>query len=220
MKTPASNGRDSQTRSSAADAAEASFSLHPDEEHVYRKVRIFIGEVRASAEPLLLQTLLGSCVAVCLRDPESRIGGMNHILIPGSCHNDQLPSRFGVHAMELLINQIMRLGGDRRKLVAKAFGAANVVPSLQAPTVGDHNAIFVRAFLAAESIPLVAQRLGGTHAVQVHFRTDTGKVIVHSVDGSRLPAILLAEDDFVAHGSASRMAAAETTYFNEDQRSL
>jgi chemotaxis protein CheD len=95
--------------------------------------------------------------------------------------------------MELLINAIMQKGGDRRRLVAKVFGAANVLPGLQSPTVGEMNATFVREFLATERIALVAQRLGGTHAVQVHFRTDTGKTIVHSVNGSRLPAILSAE---------------------------
>lgn len=210
MTTPASAGRGLLARPSASHGCRP---RQPAEEHACETLRIFIGEVKASAEPLLLQTLLGSCVAVCLRDPESRVGGMNHILIPGSCQNDPLPSRYGVHAMELLINQIMRAGGDRRRLVAKAFGAANVVPSLQAPTVGDSNAIFVREFLAAERIPLIAQRLGGTHAVQVHFRTDTGKVTVHSVDGSRLPTILLAENDFIARNPVGRMPAGEATLF-------
>lgn len=210
MKTPASAGRGPATRPSASDA---SSPRRPAQEDACARLRIFIGEVRASAEPLLLQTLLGSCVAVCLRDPESRIGGMNHILIPGSSPNDPLPLRYGVHAMELLINQIMRLGGDRRRLVAKAFGAANVVAGLQSPTVGDRNSVFVREFLAAENIPLVAQRLGGTHAVQVHFRTDTGRVTVHSVDGSRLPAILLAENDFIVRDRASRIAPGEATLF-------
>ena len=158
--------------------------------------RIYIGEVVASATPMLVQTLLGSCVAVCLRDPVASIGGMNHILLPGRCDGDNRPSRCGVQAMELLINAIMNQGGDRRRLVAKVFGAGNVVATLQSPTVGERNAIFVRDFLAAERIPLVAQRLGGTHAVQVHFRTDTGKTTVHTVDGSRLPSILSAEDDY------------------------
>lgn len=157
------------------------------------KRRIYIGEVVASSTPLLLQTLLGSCVAVCLRDPVAGIGGMNHILVPGRCDGNDRQSRWGVHAMELLINAIMNQGGDRRRLVAKVFGAANVLPALLSPTAGELNATFVRDFLATERIPLVAQRLGGKHAVQVHFRTDTGKTIVHSVDGSRLPAILRAE---------------------------
>jgi len=123
------------------------------------------------------------------------IGGMNHILLPGRCDDDR-PARCGVHAMELLINAIMHEGGDRRRLVAKVFGAGNVVASLRSPTVGEQNAAFIRGFLATEGIPLIAQRLGGIRPVQVNFRTDTGKVTVHTVDGSRLPAILSAEDDY------------------------
>jgi chemotaxis protein CheD len=98
--------------------------------------------------------------------------------------------------MELLINAIMKEGGDRRRLVAKAFGAGNVVATLQSPTVGELNAIFIRDFLAAEKIPLVAQRLGGIQPVQVFFRTDSGKTTVHTVDGSRLPTILSDEDAY------------------------
>jgi chemotaxis receptor (MCP) glutamine deamidase CheD len=168
--------------------ARASSVPHPGLPLEQRR-RIYIGEIVASATPLVLQTLLGSCVAVCLRDPVTGVGGMNHILLPGRCDS----ARCGVNAMELLINAIMQKGGDRRRLVAKVFGAANVLPGLQSPTVGEMNATFVREFLATERIALVAHRLGGTHAVQVHFRTDTGKTIVHSVNGSRLPAILSAE---------------------------
>ncbi len=168
-------------------------ALHPRLSPEQRR-RIYIGEVVASATPLLLQTLLGSCVAVCLRDPATAIGGMNHILLPGRCDGDGQPSRCGVHAMELLINAIMKEGGDRRRLVAKVFGAGNVVAGLQSPTVGELNAAFIRDFLATEKISLVAQRLGGTQPVQVNFRTDTGKATVHTVDGSRLPTILNAED--------------------------
>ena len=170
-------------------------SVHHHGLPVEQRRRIYIGEIVASATPLVLQTLLGSCVAVCLRDPVTAVGGMNHILLPGRC-DDRGASRCGVNAMELLINAIMQQGGDRRRLVAKVFGGANVLPSLQSPTVGELNATFVRNFLATERIALVAERLGGTHAVQVHFRTDTGKTIVHSVDGSRLPTILSAEDAY------------------------
>src|ERR1700678_101469 len=164
---------------------------HPGLPPEQRK-RIYIGEIVASATPLVVQTLLGSCVAVCLRDPATGVGGMNHILLPGRCDG----ARCGVNAMELLINAIMQKGGDRRRLVAKVFGGANVLPALQSPTVGEQNAAFVRDFLATERIALVAQRLGGTHAVQVHFRTDTGEAIVHSVNGSRLPSILSTEDAY------------------------
>jgi chemotaxis receptor (MCP) glutamine deamidase CheD len=172
-----------------------------------QRKRIYIGEIVASATPMVLQTLLGSCVAVCLRDPVTGVGGMNHILIPGRCDG----ARCGVNAMELLINAIMQRGGDRRRLVAKVFGGANVLPALQSPTAGEQNAAFVRNFLATERIALVAQRLGGTHAVQVHFRTDTGKTIVHSVNGSRLPSILSAEDAYRC--DAARATDGDTVLF-------
>ena len=80
--------------------------------------------------------------------------------------------------------------------MAKAFGAGNVIASIQSPTVGELNAAFVRGFLATERIPLVAQRLGGIRPVQVNFRTDTGRITVHTVDGSSLPLILTAEQDY------------------------
>jgi chemotaxis protein CheD len=95
--------------------------------------------------------------------------------------------------MELLINELMKLGGDRRRFIAKAFGGGNVLNGMRMPPIGDGNARFVRSFLALEGIPLVAERLGGNHAVHVNFRTDTGKATVHTVDGSNLPKILAAE---------------------------
>lgn len=174
--------------------------------------RISIGEVMASRQPLIVQTLLGSCVAVCLRDPVSSIGGMNHILLPFSSTSSRAASS-GVHAMELLINQIMSLGGNRKSLVAKAFGAANVLACLQPPTAGDRNAQFVRQFLAAEGIPLLAQRLGGKHAVQVNFRTDTGKTLVHSVDGSPLSSVLEEEETYQVAGQVERGVTEDVTLF-------
>ena len=123
------------------------------------KQELYIGDVAASTKPLALHTLLGSCVAVCLHDSRLGIGGMNHILLPGGSHQDR-STRFGVHAMELLVETLLKIGADRRRLVAKAFGGANVLPCFHAPTIGDHNVSFVRQYLAAERIPLIAQRLG------------------------------------------------------------
>ena len=156
------------------------------------RISLYIGEVAASRAPVVLDTLLGSCVAVCLYDPVLRAGGMNHILLSRCRVGDKNP-RCGIHAMELLINELMKIGADRRKLVAKAFGGANVLEGIKTLPIGKDNARFVREFLATEGIPLVAERLGGNHAVHLYFRTDTGKATVHTVDGSSLPKILDAE---------------------------
>ena len=159
------------------------------------RIRLYVGEVKASQLPVVLHTLLGSCVAVCLYDPVQRAGGMNHILLP-NCRAGEKSPRCGVHAMELLINELMKLGGDRRRFIAKAFGGANVVQGVKMPPIGDGNAKFVREFLAAEKMPLVAERLGGNHAVHVYFRTDTAKATVHTVDGSSLPRIIDTESSY------------------------
>jgi chemotaxis protein CheD len=156
------------------------------------RVRVYTGDVAISTQPATLEALLGSCVAVCLYDPCLRAGGINHILLPGGCR-DCTGTRFGVHAMELLINELMKQGADRRRFIAKAFGGANVLAGLVSATIGDENAKFVREFLAAERIPLIAERLGGTQAVHLHFKTNTGKATVRTVDGSRLPKLIHSE---------------------------
>ena len=111
-------------------------------------------------------------------DPITGIGGMNHFMLP-EARRDTNSAAFGIHAMELLINSIMRLGGDRRRLQAKVFGGANVLalrgPELQ---IGRRNVQFVREFLVDESISIVAERVGGNCGVKLCFYTATGKAFV------------------------------------------
>jgi chemotaxis protein CheD len=115
--------------------------------------------------------------------------------------------------MELLINELMKLGGDRRRFIAKAFGGANVLEGINMLPIGEGNAKFVREFLALEKIPLAAERLGGTHAVHLYFHTDTGKVTVHTVDGSSLPKIINSERSFRTSSSRDRSFSGEITLF-------
>jgi chemotaxis protein CheD len=140
------------------------------------------------------------------------LGGMNHILLPKGSNTD-MAARFGVNAMEVLINKIMALGGSRQRLVAKAFGGANVIASLQAPAVGELNADFVKEFLRTERIKLLAQRLGGSQAVKVTFSTDTARVIVSTVDGTALRRRVAEEESYVINGAQNRIVAGETTLF-------
>ncbi|MCP4115624.1 MAG: chemotaxis protein CheD [Desulfobacteraceae bacterium] len=153
---------------------------------------ISIGEYYASREPAVISTLLGSCVAVCLFDPKSGIGGMNHILLPGRAdlNNYNLPARFGINAMELLINAVMALGADRCRLRAKVFGGACVIPGLiEKQAVGQKLASFVLSFLEKEGIGIISRALGGTCVRNVKFHTRTGDAYLkqsHSLKTSRL----------------------------------
>jgi chemotaxis receptor (MCP) glutamine deamidase CheD len=144
--------------------------------HTSRILNIHIGGVAASVEPCVMRTVLGSCVSVCLHDPVLRIGGINHFLLPGEGNEEGPATRFGVHAMELLINAMMKRGGDRRRLSAKVFGGGNVISGLKSPTVGERNVAFTLEFLAMERIPIVAKCVGGVDAVQLRYHTDTSQV--------------------------------------------
>lgn len=155
-----------------------------------KRVGVLIGDVCASREALMMRTVLGSCVSACLFDPVAGVGGMNHFMLPGEGDDDHLPSRFGVNAMEMLINEMMKLQGDRRRLQAKVFGGASVLqmtdPLLQ---VGERNADFVRQFLEVERIPVVSHCLGGTRPLEVRFFTGTAKAMVRPVPQQSLDAI-------------------------------
>ena len=143
-------------------------------------VHITIGQIAASARPLMISTLLGSCVSACLYDPVAKIGGLNHFLLPRTALEDAAPGRFGVHAMELLMNKLMALGAERSRVVAKVFGAARVSKDLLS-MVAETNATFIREFLARERIPIVVERLGGNLARQITMHTGTGAVEVRTV---------------------------------------
>ena len=146
--------------------------------------KLLPGEYQATDDGLLLVTVLGSCVSACLRDRVTGIAGMNHFMLPdqGTSSSDRLmPARFGTHAMELLINDMLKLGANRRSLEAKVFGGGNVLDGMTKANIGQRNAGFVRAFLAQENIPIVAEDLGADIARKVYFFTDSGKVLIKKI---------------------------------------
>ena len=129
------------------------------------------------ADPdLALTTLLGSCVAACLRDPERRVGGMNHFLLPGGGGSAARSARYGVHAMDLLIHDVLELGGRRGRLEAKVFGGANVIDTAARDTVGRSNAEFVFGYLRDAGIRVAASDVGGALARRVYFFPVSGRV--------------------------------------------
>lgn len=133
---------------------------------------------------VLLTTLLGSCISVCMYDPLAGIGGINHFLLPNGegCDNNTA-LRFGVNAMEKLVNGILSGGGRRDRLLCKAFGGAAIIPSLG--HIGQENSTFVRRYLEEERITCIAQSLGGTQARRIRFWPTTGRAQQNLVDDSQ-----------------------------------
>lgn len=135
------------------------------------------GDFLVISEPgTAVGTLLGSCVAACIRDRSTGVGGLNHFLLPGSENSDS--ARYGAYAMELLINEILKAGGARKDLEAKIFGGGEVIESSGTVTVGQKNASFAKDYLQTEGVRILAEDLGGRTARRIYFFPESGKVRV------------------------------------------
>lgn len=170
------------------------------------------GEYYATRHPAVLSTLLGSCVAVCLYDPIARVIGMNHFLL-ATRHPASEPvlqsdaGRYGMGAMELLINAMLKQGAKRAQLRAKAFGGANVLATRLADlpdrfSIGKINVEFVRRYLENDGIPLVAHHFGGDFGRQIRFDSSDFSVYMR-----RIPI-----------KGVQRIAAEEKRYFERELR--
>jgi chemotaxis protein CheD len=152
---------------------------HADDFGPAIKVHVTQGESHVSADPqVVMTTVLGSCIAACLRDPTTGIGGMNHFLLPdtgGRANNDNGDAvRYGAYAMELLINGLLKKGARRDRLEAKIFGGGKLFDGLS--DVGASNAEFAERFLRDEGIPIVSSSTGGLSARRVEFWPASGRV--------------------------------------------
>lgn len=137
-----------------------------------RTIHVIQGDHSVSDRPdTLMTTVLGSCVAACLYDPQRRIGGMNHFLLPDV--PGQRDIRHASAAMEQLVNSLLKKGARRDRLVAKLFGGARMMQGL--PDIGRRNGEAALAFLRGEGIGVQAQSLGGHQARRVRFWPESGR---------------------------------------------
>ncbi|RXR28378.1 chemotaxis protein CheD [Sphingobium fluviale] len=142
-----------------------------------KRIAIIQGENAVVSEPgTVITTLLGSCIAVCLHDPIAHIGGMNHFLLgePGRGQHVAAAdmNRYGLHAMELLINAMMQKGASRLRLSAQVFGGGNIQAAFG--PIGTRNAEFALRFLKTEGIAVGQTNVGGAQARKVEFRAWDG----------------------------------------------
>lgn len=141
-----------------------------------KRIHIIQGEYRVVDDPnTVLATVLGSCVAACLRDAEAGVGGMNHFLLPGDLSGvkNSEAERYGVHLMELLVNGLLKKGARRERLEGKLFGGARMMEGLS--DIGAKNAQFAKHFLMNEGIRIVAENLGGTRGRRIEYSPISGR---------------------------------------------
>jgi chemotaxis protein CheD len=147
--------------------------------------KILPGEYFATDKDMVLVTVLGSCVAACIRDVRLGIGGMNHFMLPRSEKDPTNPvsmsARYGTFAMEILINQLLKMGGRRDHMEAKVFGGGNVLRGFTMNNIGESNANFVMEYLQNEGIRVAAEDMLGVHPRKIYYFPNTGKVLVKKI---------------------------------------
>ena len=154
---------------------------------VETRIHVGQGEHYITADPaVMLTTILGSCVAMCLRDPQVGVGGMNHFLLPeGAGAGTDAGRRYGAYAMELLINDVLKAGGRRERLQAKLFGGGRMFDALR--DVGRANADFAERFLRDEGIPVVGGSLRGEGGRRLHYWPVSGRALQRHVSDASAP---------------------------------
>jgi len=161
---------------------------------------ILPGEFFVSPDPMIVYTVLGSCISACIRDPIAGVGGMNHFMLPepkevGSDSWGE-STRYGSFAMESLINEILKRGGMRSRLEIKLFGAGKIYEGHI--DVGAKNAQWVTEYLKSEGLPVVSSDLGDVFPRKVYYFTDSGRVLMKKIERVKNRTIVDREQQYVA----------------------
>jgi chemotaxis protein CheD len=146
------------------------------------QVYLHAGQLHAAAAPTSITTVLGSCVSVCLHDPVTRMGGMNHFLLPHHVERERSP-RFGNVAVPQLIEALVKAGATRSALVAKIFGGASVIGAMArgGRHLGEENALLALRLLEEAHIPVLDQDVGGSRGRKLVFFSDEGTAWVRQL---------------------------------------
>ena len=143
-------------------------------------VYIAQGEHAVGKDPeLVISTILGSCISICLWDPVAGVGGMNHLLLP-TVKSDGSSLSAGAVDLDLLINKMMPYGAERPRLRAKLFGGSSMLKGRT--DIGARNVRFGREYLVNEHIVCDAESVGGSKARRIRFWPATGKVHMKLVE--------------------------------------
>lgn len=181
-------------------------------------IKVYPGEFHVTtSKDERLVTILGSCVAACIRDPLTGFGGMNHFMLPedeaGQWGVEIMSTRYGNHAMEKLINELIKLGCPRERMEVKVFGGGNVIDSQHA--IGSKNGEFILRYLNAEGLKCAAQDLGGDYPRRIEYSPASGRVVRRLLRRTDSDPIVREETAYQSSLSSKKMAAGEIELFGE-----
>lgn len=185
------------------------------------------GEYLATEDDIIISTVLGSCVAVALRDERAGIGGLNHFMLPGTFKHPQgapvgakdflgESAKYGMYAMELLINDLLKMGCRKDRLTAKVFGGAMLLGlgGDGRATVSEGNIAFALEYLETERIPVRSSDVGGTEARKILFFVKSGKVLLKRIAGTMTKVVEREEHSYLDR-IRSRAGADRVVFFDE-----
>lgn len=153
---------------------------------MYENKFIHVGEIFVGVRATEINTILGSCIAVCLYDKVQHIGGMNHYLVPLWNENGLQSPKYGNVSIPKLIENMLNIGCDIGNLEAKLFGGGNVIEVKQEEMmIGRKNIIIAKEILQEYGIPVTAQDVGGTRGRRIMMQSDTGKVMLKYTKGDK-----------------------------------
>ena len=155
---------------------------------------IYPGEYYITGDDEYIGTLLGSCVSICLHDPENKIGGMNHFMLPGRISDTDIfndsNARYGITAINTLVSEVIVKGASRKYLTAKIFGGGNIMKVLNTKTrssmIPADNVRVAKLFMEIEDIPIAAIDVCSYYTRKIIFAVDTGKVYLRKIKGGEL----------------------------------
>lgn len=159
-------------------------------------IKIMPGEFYVASGHIALATVLGSCVAACIWDPITRIGGMNHFMLAGGREGEDGSMRYGCFAMDTLIRHVLAAGALSHSLQAKVFGGGQVLRRLSQSDIGADNARFVLSYLAEQEIPVTAQDLGDICPRKLYFYPDSGRVLLRRLPSDDSVTVLREEQAY------------------------
>lgn len=140
---------------------------------------LFPAEIFVTSEPTMVSTVLGSCVAVCLWDSRSVIGGMNHYLLPLWNGDGLATPKYGNIAIRQLVEKVIAKGGERKNMQAKIFGGAAMWSNTEGLyAIGLRNIELAQQQLKELQIPVVASDVGGMLTRKIFFNTGDGSVLL------------------------------------------
>ncbi|SES67984.1 chemotaxis protein CheD [Natronincola peptidivorans] len=150
-------------------------------------IKVGMADLKIVRFPQILTTLgLGSCVGIALYDQKEKIAGLAHIMLPDSkqIKNNTNKAKFADTAIEILLEELLKAGGSRNRIVAKIAGGAQMFSfggNSDVMKIGYRNVIATKEILDGLKIPLIAEDTGGNHGRTIEVYTDTSMLLVKTI---------------------------------------